>query len=177
MTVLLAGFLMVFGIFAAAPAAQAATYGPYVWANLHASEIADHQLLDVAYPYTGDGTTIHLWHDNGPTQNQRWYFDKVADHVYKFRNVQSNSCMDIQGPWTNDGTIVHQWHCYATTSQEWRQVFVKNYCNADHSICAPQYAFVNVYANKCLDARDAGWQDGTQVQIWSCSYADNQLWY
>ena len=36
---------------------------------------------------------------------------------------------------------------------------------------------VSVYANKCLDARDAGWQDGTQVQIWSCSYADNQLWY
>lgn len=150
------------------------SFGPYWWGAKQASAGGTRMVLDVEGPWTFDGANIHIWHwYGGDSQywcmaSQGYYYN--GSRVYKIRNLYTGKCLDIDGPSGNLGTRVHQWGCksYADyRSQQWAQ-----------EPFGSGYRFRNVFAGGyCLDIREFGTSDGTPVQIWSCSGADNQTFF
>lgn len=104
-----------------------------------------------------NGEGVQIFQCNGSPE-QHW---EVGIGNFKTFRVFSSKCLDVQG--TNDGTPVVLTPCSVNIpSQIWD--------------ITPAGDITNRVANKCLDVRRSGAQNGAAVQIWSCAGTSNQKW-
>jgi hypothetical protein len=180
-----------------ATAAQAATAcqdrfgaewyrGPYSYAGLGASVHQNTKmLLDAASPYpTSAPGNLHMWHNNGPTQNQLWCLDRVdfdnGSYEYRVRNYQTGLCLDPKDTPVVNGTRVWLWWCKASNDSTFNSQLWAINSNGKRS--TPQgsqyvYYFRRLNTDKCLDVMDYNPNDGAVLQMWTCSNGANQLYY
>jgi hypothetical protein len=179
-----------------ATAAQAATScssygsywnrGPYSYAGLSASSNRrTSMLIDAASPYptTAPGQ-VHMWHSNGPTSNQLWCLGTYTFHDgslgYQVRNLYTGLCLDPENDSLYSGDPVWLWTCKSQSdptfsSQVWG-------IRSDGTAGTPSgtetvYFFRSANDAYCLDVTDNRSDDGAPLQMWTCSYAGNQLFY
>ena len=176
-----------------ATAAQAATScgspwdrGPYFYAGLSASTDQRRAVvLDQASPYqTAAPGYVHMWHSNGPTQNQLWCLRRFENgngsFSYQVRNLQTGLCLDVQDDNTYAGDPVWMWTCKVPgDSTIWSQLWgIKSNGTTGTPNGTKTVYYFRTYSDAyCLDVKDKGTADGTALQIWTCSYAGNQLFY
>ncbi|BCY09022.1 RICIN domain-containing protein [Actinoplanes sp. L3-i22] len=179
-----------------ATAAQAATAcstygsywnrGPFFYAGLSASNAQGRAVvIDQASPYqTVAPGYVHMWHSNGPTNNQRWclgtHQNNDLSYSYQVRNLQTGLCLDVQDDNQYAGDPVWMWTCKSLSdstvgSQLWG---IRKYGSASTPNGAQTVYNFRTYSDYyCLDVKDYGTADGSALQIWNCLDAGNQLFY
>ncbi len=160
--------------------------GPYFYAGLSASTDQRRTVvLDQASPYqTVAPGYVHMWHSNGPTQNQLWclgrHTNNDGSYSYQVRNLQTGLCLDVQDDNQYAGDPVWLWTCKSLSdSTVWSQMWgIRSDGTAGTPDGTKTVYYFRTYSDAyCLDVKDKGTADGTALQIWTCSYAGNQLFY
>jgi hypothetical protein len=102
-----------------------------------------------------DGTRIQAWDCTGAA-NQQFTLDGQDQLIA----AHSNKCVDATTG--VNGTLLTQQTCNGTPSQKWTS-------NANGS-------FRSVSSGRCMDVSAFGTTNGTAVQTWDCTGANNQQW-
>jgi len=160
--------------------------GPYTYAGLDATvHWQAKMLIDAASPYpTSAPGEVHMWHNNGPTTNQQWCLGKYnfpdGSYEYQVRNYYTGLCLDPKDTPIANGVKVWLWWCKSSAdstfySQLWDipSNGTRNTPNGTQTV----YYFRRINSYMCLDIKDYDINDGAALQVWSCSYAGNQLFY
>lgn len=116
---------------------------------------ASGRCLDVTDGATAERTPLRIWDCSGAAR-QLWRF--ASDGTVRALGM----CMDVDGGTRDDGAAIQLVSCNGTGAQQFR-------LNAAHDL-------VNVQADKCVDVKDLGTGNGTRLQLWTCTGADNQKW-
>jgi hypothetical protein len=115
--------------------------------------VASGRCLDVPGGNAANGTQPIIWDCSGAA-NQRWTLDGQT-----LRAV--GKCLDSPTNATA-GAKAQLWDCHGGTNQRWN-------LNANGTIS-------NAQSGLCLDVSGNAVANGTQVGLWTCTAAANQLW-
>lgn len=121
--------------------------------------------LDIAANSTADGANVHIWANNGGT-NQQWTITDNGDNTYRLIAVHSGKALDVSGVGSANGTNVQQWTYLGGANQKWKII-----ANADGT-----FKLIDSNSGKALDVNGAGTADGTNVQIWTDTGGSAQKW-
>ncbi|MFJ3671514.1 ricin-type beta-trefoil lectin domain protein [Streptomyces sp. NPDC090106] len=114
---------------------------------------ASGRCVDVTDGTAGAGTALQIWDCTGATW-QRWSF-------YSDGTVRSlGLCMEVAS--AGDGAAMRLAKCNAGSGQRFQ-------LNSAGDL-------VNLKADKCVDVKDQLSDNGTRLQLWTCTGAQNQKW-
>jgi hypothetical protein len=119
--------------------------------------------LDVENRSTRNQANIQIWDFNG-APNQMWDVVDLGRGEYSVVSQGSNRVLDALGNADGANIVQNRWH--GGDNQRWRLV----------RSGGGFFQIINVGSDKCLDVRDKGTENGADVQQWTCSGQDNQLW-
>ena len=138
-------------------------------------------MLDVAYSYTKDGSSIVLYHEGGTT-NQEWSLREVETPAptptvsnqvlpngkYAILSaLRANFAIDIWGGYKNDGANVNAW----TQNNDVAQIFEITYDSSRDA-----YHMVNPNSGKALSFAGTKTVDSANIQISNVSDSCSQYW-
>jgi hypothetical protein len=113
--------------------------------------------VDVTDGRAATGTPLQLWDCTGADW-QKWEF-RSSD-----RTVRSlGMCMEVAGGSTADGAAVQLARCTGGGAQRF--------------VMSDAGDLVNIQADKCVDAKDKGTENGVRLQLWQCTGTPNQKWH
>lgn len=148
---------------------QPGTYGPF---NIH--PMHSRKCLGVSAASTRDSVPVQQQQCLGAqSTHQHWYFRGIIQNSYQIfaRHSQKYIQPDPSSPGPSvDGAIVSQYSFANDSDQTW-QVTSSNINNQK------KYSIISQAYQKCLDIVNSSTQDNTLAQTWTCSYADNQMFY
>jgi len=123
------------------------------------------KVMDVAAPYTTNGTQIIQWGYNG-FSGQKWAFSHQGNGQYKITNVASGRVVDVGGgSWANAAKI-QLWDWLGGNSQKWTVTPVGD----------GYFRITAVHSGKVADVEGPSTADGAKVHQWSYVGALNQQW-
>jgi hypothetical protein len=123
------------------------------------------KVMDIAAPYTTNGTHIIQWGYNGFT-GQKWTFTHLGNGQYKVANLASGRVLDVSGASTADGAQIDIWDWANVNQEKW------NVIPTDDGY----FKLVAVHSGKVADVEGPSTADGANVHQWSYVGALNQQW-
>ena len=76
--------------------------------------------LDLAGGNVGDGAKVHVWSNEYPNENQKWYVTECDGgvHISPFRD-RYTWCLDLNGANAQENQKIHLWSANNTPAQKW----------------------------------------------------------
>ncbi|MFI6458533.1 RICIN domain-containing protein [Streptosporangium amethystogenes] len=149
------------------------------WAAAAAGRAQGHRMVvDVQGPWTDDGVQSHIW-DWYNGESQYWCLRKInfadGSYAYQMRNYRTGKCIGIsESP--GNGVLVKQYTCNSDGfRQRWVLEGAGSVSTPDGSQSGKAIRLDD--SNYCLDVQDEGTAPGTRLQLWSCKYFGNQVFY
>jgi len=99
---------------------------------------------------------------------QKWLLDQGPKQRF-IKRVSDGQCIDIDGYSTADEAKLQTWDCHPEDTDPAHQ-------NQDWKL-EPGGTIVAMLSKKCMDRSGYGTTPGTQVWLFSCTNAFNQVWY
>jgi len=168
--------MVVVGLFAGAAPAQAASTVP-TWISVLSGAAVGPKVIDIRARSTANTARAQLWDRIPGTagDNQIWTIIPVpvsgsSYKAYNLRNKLSGKCLDKRSDVADvNGSQVQQYTCNSQPQQLW--FFIGGFKSN-----AAWGELWNSADGRCLDAVAPGDSNGTPLQVWDCSGADNQRW-
>ncbi len=137
--------------------------GGRVWYNGGIFAVSSGKGLDVRDQSFRDGANVQQWTFAG-APNQLWNVVDLGRGEYLIVNQGSDKALDVGRG--GDGANVFQNRRNNDASQRWRL----------QRTGRGAYQIINVRSGRCLDIQGNSQEEGANVQVWSCSGAENQSW-
>jgi hypothetical protein len=124
------------------------------------------KVLDVAAPYTTNGTQLIQWSYNG-FSGQKWDITYLGNGQYKVANVASGRVMDVSGRSTANGANLILWDSTGGDNQKWTITPLGD----------GLFQMTAVHSGKVADVEGPSTADGAIVHQWSYVGVLNQKWF
>jgi hypothetical protein len=134
--------------------------------NYHVFSRYSNKVMDIAAPYTTNGTQIIQWGYNGFT-GQKWTFTHLGNGQYKVANLASGRVMDVSGRSTANGANLILWDWLNGNNQKWTITPIGN----------GLFRMTAVHSGKVADVEGPSTADGAIVHQWSYVGVLNQKWF
>jgi hypothetical protein len=123
------------------------------------------KVMDIAAPYTTNGTQIIQWVYNGFT-GQKWAFAYLGNGQYQVSNLASGKVLDVGGGSTTNGAKIQLWDWLNVNSQKWTITPIGD----------GYFKLTAVHSGKVADVQGASTANGANVNQWSYLGGLNQQW-
>jgi len=126
--------------------------------------------LDLSNSNTNDGTNIQIFRCNA-SRAQFWVYDGITKNIRS--GINFNKCLDLVNANVTNGTNIQLWDCKNIAAQRW------NIDGATNPVISSTYNRIHfaLDTDKCIDVQSASTENGANVQIYHCHYAESQYWY
>lgn len=119
--------------------------------------------LDLDHSNTDNGTNIHLW-DCNDTPAQRWIYDVARQSIRS--GIAFDKCLDLTHSSTADGGNIQIFNCNESPAQQWVIDGIPSALPSG----TDQNIKLFLDNDRCIDVEDGRTAEGTNVQVYSCSY-------
>jgi hypothetical protein len=123
------------------------------------------KVLDVAAPYTTNGTQLIQWGSNGFT-GQKWIFSYLGSGQYKITGLASGRVMDVYNNSTANGAKIELWDWTGGNNQKWTVTPISD----------GYFKLTAVHSGKVADVEGPSTADGANVHQWGFVDVLNQHW-
>jgi len=144
-------------IISASPAARLSVSDSWTVLDVKGASRDDHAAIQVFPNHEGD--------------NQKWDLRRVDGGYWKIVSFADNKVLDIRGASTAEWASVQQFPDHDGTNQQWEFVLVANVDLSGSVLMAPLSS-----PDKAVDLRGGAALEGTPVQLYQATNAQNQWW-